>query len=78
MTLDELRASNPDLSVAVYALTPGGDVTMEIIMPDGETIFSFTGATVAEAIAAAGFERAEISFGIDEEETETEIDQLFE
>lgn len=51
-TLDELRAAYPHLSLALYAYTPGGPVTLECIV-NGEVIGKFTGRTEAEAINAA-------------------------
>lgn len=51
MTLDELRVSRPTLGFAVYAYTPGGAVTLEV--HDKGEIYSFVGATEAEAIARA-------------------------
>jgi hypothetical protein len=44
MTLDEIRAAHPALGFAVYAMTPGEDVTLEVYGPDG-SVFSFTGPT---------------------------------
>lgn len=49
---DELRAAHPELGFSLYAQTPGGVVTFEIIAPDGET-YQFKGRTAAEAMAAA-------------------------
>lgn len=50
-SLDDLRALRPDLSFALYAMTPGQDVTLEIYH-EGQ-VYSFAGATVADAILAA-------------------------
>lgn len=50
--LDTLRAQNPDLGFALYALIPGGIVTLEIVTPDGE-IFTFKALTAAEALSMA-------------------------
>lgn len=50
-SLDDLRALRPDLSLALYAMTPGGPVTLEIYH-DGQ-VYTFSGATVAEAILEA-------------------------
>ena len=50
-SLDELRALRPDLSFALFAMTPGADVTLEIYH-DGQ-VYSFKGATEADAILAA-------------------------
>ena len=52
MTLDDARAALPHLGFAVYAMEPGGPVTLEIHAPDG-TIFTFSAATEAEALALA-------------------------
>jgi hypothetical protein len=52
VTLDELRAANPELGMALYALEPGGPVTFEIYAPDGK-VFSWRDATAALAIAQA-------------------------
>ncbi len=51
MTLDELRARLPYVGFALYALDPGADVTLEV-HANGE-VWTFKGATEAEAIAAA-------------------------
>jgi hypothetical protein len=50
-SLDDLRALRPDLSVALYAMTPGQGVTLEIYHEGG--VYSFKGLTVADAILAA-------------------------
>lgn len=52
MTLDELRAANPELAFAVYALEPGGPVTFEVHTPDG-SFYTFLGESEAAAIAEA-------------------------
>ncbi|MGE0211819.1 MAG: hypothetical protein AB7S41_09010 [Parvibaculaceae bacterium] len=52
MSLDDLRAAYPKLAFALYALTPGGAVTLEVIDEAGE-IFDFKGETAAAAMAAA-------------------------
>jgi len=52
MTLDELRANQPELGFAVYALEPGGPVTFEVHTPDAQ-VFAFTGQTAQEAIDEA-------------------------
>lgn len=51
-SLDELRKAYPHLGFAVYALTPGGVVTFEVIAPDNAP-FAFEGPTLAAAVAAA-------------------------
>jgi len=50
--LDQLREKHPDLAIGVYALDPGGPVTLEIITPDQE-VFSWRAGTLAAAIARA-------------------------
>lgn len=50
-SLDDLRAARPDLSFALYAMTPGAEVTLEIY--HGGQVYTFKGATVADAILAA-------------------------
>jgi len=52
MTLDEARQAFPHLGFCVYAMEPGKPLTLEIHAPDG-TIFTFYGATEAEALARA-------------------------
>ena len=49
--LDSLRAARPDLSLAAYAMDPGGPVTLEIY--HGGEVYKFTGTTLADAIAEA-------------------------
>jgi hypothetical protein len=51
-SLDELREQHPELGVTLYAMEPGGPVTLEVITPDGE-VFSWTAPTAAAAIARA-------------------------
>lgn len=51
-SLDEARAAQPALGFALYALEPGGPVTLEIVTPDGE-IYRFDYATEADVFAAA-------------------------
>lgn len=50
-SLDDLRALRPDLSLALFAMEPGGPVTLEIY--HGGDVYPFKGATVADAILAA-------------------------
>lgn len=51
MTLDEIRVAHPQLGFAVYAMTPGEPVTLEVY--SGDDVFSFTGATEQAAIERA-------------------------
>ena len=50
--LDELRARYPDMGFAVYALEPGGAVTLEVHAPDGR-LYSWKGRGVAEVLDVA-------------------------
>lgn len=52
MTFDEIRAATPQLGLALYALDDTGQVTLEVITPDGQ-LFSWRAATAAEALALA-------------------------
>ena len=49
--IDRIRQLFPHLAIGVYALEPGGAVTVEVFAPDG-TRFSKTAATEAEAFVA--------------------------
>ena len=49
---DEIRSENPDLAINLYAMTPGGDVTLEVITPDGQT-FSWSAPTAEAALELA-------------------------
>lgn len=49
---DELRARHPDLAINLYAMTPGGAVTLEVLAPDGAT-FNWSAPTAAEAFTLA-------------------------
>lgn len=49
LTLDDVRARMPFLALAVYAMEPGGPVTVEVIGTD--TTFSAVAPTEAEALA---------------------------
>ena len=51
-SLDEARAANPDLGFALYAMTPGGPVTLEIFDPDGQ-VYRFDGPAEADVMAQA-------------------------
>lgn len=61
--IDSLRARYPHLGLSVYALIPGGDVTVEALTPDG-SVFSKQASTEREAFI--------LLFGPD---AETEIPQ---
>ena len=50
-SLDELRKQYPGLGFALYAMTPGGTVTLEVL--DGGEVYTFTGPTAQAAINAA-------------------------
>lgn len=50
-SLDDLRRLRPDLSLAIYAMTPGGVVTLEV-HHDGQ-VYTFVAPTESEAILAA-------------------------
>jgi hypothetical protein len=50
-SLDDLRALRPDLAFALFAMTPGEPVTLEIY--HGNDVYPFRGDTVADAILAA-------------------------
>ena len=49
---DALRKEHPDLIMNLYAMTPRGDVSFEIITPDGQA-YTFHGATAAAAMLSA-------------------------
>ena len=49
---DELRAAHPDVAFNLYAMTPGGVVTFEAILPDGKS-FTWSALTAADAMALA-------------------------
>lgn len=49
--IDSLRYRYPHLGLAVYAYTPGGPVTLEVLTPDGST-FQRTAPTMTEAAEA--------------------------
>lgn len=49
---DAIRAAHPELAINLYAMTPGGAVTLEIITPDGET-FQWSAETATMAFLAA-------------------------
>lgn len=49
---DEIRSENPDLAINLYAMTPGGGVTLEVITPDGRN-FTWAATTAAAAMELA-------------------------
>ena len=51
MTFDEARRAHPHLGMALYALEPGGAVTLEIVMD--QDVFSFRGSTAEECLQTA-------------------------
>lgn len=52
MTLDDARTANPDLGFAIYCMTPGGPVTLEIFDPDGQ-VYRFDGPSEAAVLEQA-------------------------
>lgn len=50
-SLDDLRTARPDLAFALYAMDPGGPVTLEV--HHAGQVYTFKGATEADAIIAA-------------------------
>lgn len=48
---DAIRAANPDLAISLYALTPGGSVTLEVI--SGEQSWTWVGETGEAAMEMA-------------------------
>jgi hypothetical protein len=51
-SLDDLRAEHPALGFALYAITPGEPVTLEVHTPDDD-VFAFHGPTEQAAIDQA-------------------------
>ncbi len=49
--IDRIRQLYPHLAIGVYALEPGGLVTVEVFTPDG-TRYAHTARTEAECFAA--------------------------
>lgn len=49
---DLIRQQHPDLAINLYAMTPGGIVTLEIFTPDGSR-FSWDAETAEAAFAMA-------------------------
>lgn len=52
MTLDDARRAFPKLGLAIYALDPGGPMTLEVHTVDGQ-VFTFDGPTEADLVARA-------------------------
>lgn len=52
LSLDEARAAFPLLGLALYAMEPGGPVTLEVHTADGQ-VFPFVGPSEAAVIARA-------------------------
>lgn len=52
MTLDDIRAAQPALGFALYALEPGGPMVLEVMAPDGQ-LFRFDGPTEAAVLHLA-------------------------
>ena len=50
--LHQIRQKNPELRLAIYAMTPGEPVTLEILTPDDQ-VFTFTKPTLTEALDEA-------------------------
>lgn len=69
--LHQIRADNPELGFALYAMTPGEPVTLEVHTPDGQ-VFTFIGATATAALDTA-FPPAPVTPA----ETPDPIDTLF-
>lgn len=59
VSFDAIRAEYPHLGLALYALDPGGPVTLEVHTPDGG-VFAWSGATQAAVLAASGLEAAAV------------------
>lgn len=51
-SIDDLRAAHPNLGLGVYALEPGGNVTLEIYTPDGE-VYTFKALSLGAALLQA-------------------------
>jgi len=56
---DRLCQQHPDLAINVYAMTPGGAVTLEVITPDGAP-FTWQAETLELAVAMAFPEAPEL------------------
>jgi hypothetical protein len=51
-SLDDLRATYPHLGFGIYAIEPGGPVTIEVYAADGQ-VFPFTGPTLRACLNRA-------------------------
>jgi hypothetical protein len=51
-SIDDIRERFPDLGFAIYAMEPGAEVTLEVLLPDGLTLHTVRRRTVAEALAS--------------------------
>lgn len=51
-SIDAARAAYPHVGLALYAIEPGGSVTLEVTAPDGR-MWTFRGRTEAAALAKA-------------------------
>ena len=70
-TFDDIRAAHPDLAVNCYGMTPGGAVTLELIVPDGRS-YTFTGPTARAAIELA-FPAPDVSEKPTDDEPQTDV-----
>lgn len=61
---DAIRAANPDLAISLYALTPGGSVTLEVLDATGGS-WTWVGATGADAMEMAFPSEPELLMGED-------------
>lgn len=52
MSLDAYRERYPRFGMSLFAMEPGGPVTLEVYTPDDQ-VFQWHGATAAEAFAKA-------------------------
>lgn len=50
--IDDLRTQHPRLGFALYALEPGGVVTLELLDEDGN-VFTFRGKTAQQVLLTA-------------------------
>lgn len=73
MTLDGFRERHPDIGVAVSAYQPGGAVTIELLLPDGN-LLSVSGDNEGAAwLALLGPGEA-----VEPEEVETKQESVFD